>query len=482
MLLPAASGPADRTWQLLRWTLPEQVPGYDINADAPFLVADQNHTVHAFNSVYVGRDLVVVYSQWTATNGWTAPVDILLTPLKREARLMGVSLDNQNIVHLIFWGGDDLLSNIYYARAPLMKAGEAQSWSPLVIVGEHAITPSIARIIGDGQNRLYVIFSGNRDGTGVYATYSDDSGESWTEPANVYLVPDEVHWPAAFDVTLDDQGRVHAVWSIADVKGNSDAIFHSRLDLDTMVWTEPFMLAARDPGDYEADWASIVYFKGQIIVVYDDSFPATRWMRRSLDGGDTWTDPVLPFSYIGEYRHASFVVDSGGTLHMLLGNRTPQNIHGMWHSIWLGDRWSDLEPIISGPRVVAGPLSTRFDPTAPQAIISQGNVLLVTWSQDPGAGRNGVWSSFTRLNTPELPVVALTAPVEPTPDPQTAQTGFETIVSTQSPPLPMSLAQAHDSKADLPNPALIVMAGFFPALALILGAVAVNRLFFSSRR
>jgi hypothetical protein len=63
------------------------------------------------------------------------------------------------------------------------------------------------------------------------------------------------------------------------------------------------------------------------------------------------------------------------------------------------DRWSDPGAILTGP-------NTNL--TKPEAIISQGNVLLATWlyeRRDPA----GVWYSYAKLDAPELPVVPLPA-------------------------------------------------------------------------
>jgi hypothetical protein len=54
-----------------------------------------------------------------------------------------------------------------------------------------------------------------------------------------------------------------------------------------------------------------------------------------------------------------------------------------------------------------------FDPFEARAVVSQGNVLLVTWRSDPGLMGNGVWYSEKVLDAPELPL-AMPGTVLPT--------------------------------------------------------------------
>ncbi|GAG99578.1 unnamed protein product, partial [marine sediment metagenome] len=83
------------------------------------------------------------------------------------------------------------------------------------------------------------------------------------------------------------------------------------------------------------------------------------------------------------------------------GNRQP---HGMWHSVWEGGYWS--RPIA----IAIGEVSADWDPNFAHAVLSQGNVLLVTWMNDWGNMKppsGATWYSYTVLDSPELPVVPL---------------------------------------------------------------------------
>ena len=76
------------------WPAQQRIPDFHPETNTPILVADQNRTVHAFSSQWLDDDednavRAIAYNQWTLEGGWTPPVDILLSPLKDDARLTG---------------------------------------------------------------------------------------------------------------------------------------------------------------------------------------------------------------------------------------------------------------------------------------------------------------------------------------------------------------------------------------------------------
>src|SRR5262245_18476407 len=90
------------------WSRPEQIPGYDRLARPPFLVADQNHVVHAFscetNRLVRGA---IYYRRWTLESGWSLPVDIILPGVGASMQtIQSVHLDQAGRLHLIYYVGD----------------------------------------------------------------------------------------------------------------------------------------------------------------------------------------------------------------------------------------------------------------------------------------------------------------------------------------------------------------------------------------
>ena len=239
----------------------------------------------------------------------------------------------------------------------------------------------------------------------------------------------------------------------------------------TRAWSQPFTIARRDAGDYKAAWPTIIVYDNSLMVIYQDSNPATRWMRQSMDWGQTWTDPIRPWQLIGEYSQVDLLVDSLDRLHVVLGYRNGECCHGMWHGVWDGDQWGPLEPIVMGPK------TPQFDPSAPQSIMSQGNVILATWWTDTGGGpRNGAWYSYTVLDAPELPHVALptAGPASlniqtPTPIYLPSDVPQPTLTATLEPLSTLGAGYTNPPPGD--NPGMPVIIGIIPVALFVIGAI-----------
>jgi hypothetical protein len=401
------------------WSPQQRIPGYADETLPPYLVADQNRTVHAFTSQWVGvanPQLAVVYNQWTFDAGWTPVVDILLSPLE-QARVMGVFLDPNDIMHLIFFGGDDRLAHIYYTRAPAVEAGRATSWDEPQLIGREANTPNSASLAGDKNGNLVVLYSGKTTGNGVYSIYSSDSGNNWSESTLIYQTNADELKPFGIKSYMGQANHLHAVWNVVDPNGQNQSGHYTRLDTVVWKWVEPveFDQGIGIDRGMGISIPVVIEHDGEVLIMYNNGIPPTGvppgfWLRKSGDFGDTWSMPVRPFpKHVGRNGAVSFVVDSNNDLHVFFGERTILNessaIHGMWHSIRQNNTWLDPVPVVSGPPILGG--SKGFDPTAPQAVISQGNKLFVTWYTDPGNAKNGVWYSHAVINAPELPVIPL---------------------------------------------------------------------------
>ncbi len=465
---PAAAGTPTPTPSPLRWFPQRHIPGIADDANPPILVADQNRTVHAFFSQWNGGELAVFYNQWTLNGNWSRPIDILLSPNSHQAIVLGALLDDQGIMHVAFFGGTAERAEIYYSYAPATEAGRASAWAAPQMVGAHAISPVAGMLTGDGKGNLYILYDGGLDGNGLYFVASHDGGTTWTDPESVFLTGSASLWISPIYGTLDSQGRLHVVWTTVNKVGNGKAVYYARLEADHKTWSAPLALQTIKGNDYETDWTGIVSYNNELMVMYNYGFPPQRWMRRSSDGGRIWSAPVVAFASKGEYGLPVFLIDSSNTLRVVLGNRTmDEALHGMWYSTWRGDHWDALAPIVSGPR------TADFDPSRPQAIVGQGNVLLVTWRNDPGAENNsvGIWYSFAKTDAPELPAQPLPT-VMPTP---VAATATATLpASTTTPPRPTITTQILSTPPPLPavsNPMTTLLIAVVPVVLLVSGVV-----------
>ena len=439
----------------VEWASPQQIPGYANFTKPPYLIADQNYTVHAFTSQWVGKgsQYAVVYNQWSLEKGWTDPNDILLSPIE-QARVKGAVLDDTGIMHVLFFGGDDMAANIYYSQALAVDAANATAWLSPVKIGFRAITPDEASLAGDGKSRLVVVYSGNMEGIGLYTVQSEDKGLTWTEPVPLTFTYSDTLLPSALKTYSDKAGNIHAVWTISNLTtGNGVAIYYAKLPAGKTEWTDPIALA--EVTAFEVDTASIIEYNDALFVIYHNDSPTTRWMRRSFDGGKTWNSPVRLFPHVGSNGPASLVIDSSNTLHMFFGNRVGDHPadYGMWHSVWNGDRWLSPEAIVVKKRVIDDVGGNGFDPSFAHAVVSQGNTLLVTWITDPAAGPNGVWYSYATLpEAPELPAIPLPVPPTATPIPTQTPTPLPSPTPSPTPRQILSNAEIASAEKPISNP------------------------------
>jgi len=461
--------------QSFQWSPAQIIPGYSLDDKPPILVADQNRTVHAFTSEWLSLDGAasvkgIIYNQWSLEGGWTNPIDILLSPFK-EARVTDAYLDQEGFINVVFFGGDSTAADIYYSKAPLGEASNARSWSVPTIIGEKAGNPESAVFAEDDKGYLHVIYSGRQYGNGVYVVSSMDSGETWSESIPIFLTNDDAPYISLLHAIHGDSGWLHVIWNVFTVGGQGRGVYYSRSE-DGDKWSEPALLAYT-PDGLGTSSVTIIEHEKTLFAIY--ILPPKITMRRSTDNGETWQDPVIIFPrHVGVNGSPSPVVDSSGNLHLFFGQRISgsPDIHGMWHSIWVNDRWTEPEAVVKGPRVADNVGESSFDPVSPHAVVSQGNVLLVTWSQDPGLEikPNGVWYSYQVLDTPELPLEPLQAlpQVMSTAEPSILPTSFSLDESTHS--LPTALQ-------DQPNTSYtpLYFVGFSIVVFLVLLARTVVR-------
>lgn len=397
------------------WTPQALIPQYSPLAMPPTLVQDGSGVVHAFTSMPMSEDeedplskeVAIYYRQWTLEGGWTEPVDILLAPVKLQARFKGVYLDPQGTFHLVFYAGDEWESNIYYSSAPVQLAGNAHAWSTPVPIGPLPITPDVAGIVGDADGNLVVVYAGNLgEGNSLYAVTSPDSGATWTEPLLIYSTYSSKIKPFDFQMRLGASGVLHVVWNVTDQRGQNVDGFYMRLaDIKSENWSVPISIDT--PAGLGVAIPAVIEHDGRVFLVYNNGHEgvalAMQWFRMSDDLGATWSQPIAPWTtHIGRNGAIEFLVDSSNRLHVFFGQRIPLggdefDAHGMWESIWSGTNWESLTPVVSGLR------ADNFGPYDARGVVNLGNTVLLTWRTDPGFPQQSTWYSVSVLDSPALP-------------------------------------------------------------------------------
>ena len=452
-----------------QWSPQKRIPGIYAQQRQLVLVADQNRTVHAFNHQKIEDVEAIVYLQWSLEQGWTTPIDILVPPSSSSIQIMDAFLDQAGVMHIVF----EMDGGIYYSRAMALNAGQASAWSVPELIGEQAKSPFNAALVGDDRGNLILTYSGKRDGNGVYVVYSNDGGNTWSSANPIFLTYDDKVVVVDTQAILNQSGRLHAVWDIVNESGHGEGGYYANLDVERERWSEPLDLDVTE--GLGIRFPSLVEYDGEIFVSYYNGRANANWWRRSNDGGQTWSEPVrVSPRHVGLNGPISFVVDNNNILHMFFGQRINDLNHGMWHSIWQGYGWTDPEAVVSGP--MSQVPGKEFDPHSASAVVSQGNVILVTWTTDAQVMVDDVWYSYIILDAPELPVVALPTPTGPTPVP--APTATPSLIKPTPSPTRHVLTnyQNTDTAGGTSNPATPIIAGIVPVVFLISVFIVVYRL------
>ena len=295
--------------------------------------------------------------------------------------------------------------SIYYSNAPIAEAGNANVWSSPILVAENAQDPENGAFYTEDQNTLVILFAGRSQGYGLYSTSSKDSGVSWSKPVLLLKSHDSNLFIHNLKIYKSASGWLHAIWNEVTTGGQGRGIYYSRKKIDDLKWIFPVKLAEAETG-YGTNTPAIFEYHGTVLAFYNLGGVI---FQRSSDGEKDWTPPVQLFTrHVGVNGSLSLVVDGNDELHIFFGQRISgsPDIHGMWHSIFSATGWSEPEAVVSGPQINDHEGNKAFDPYEARAVVSQGNVLLVTWRSDPGLMGNGVWYSEEVIDAPELPLVS----------------------------------------------------------------------------
>lgn len=365
-------------------------PGY--TSVDPLLLASPDGSVHLFwaERIYGEPDAVpnvpdaLVYASWNGAS-WSQPIDIFLSPRERfNKRINGIRgiLDHDGNIHLIWIGPDNLF---FYSSAHSTEASMASAWrKPLVLANDQSGTQYSVDITHSGSQTLHIVYGQeNLEGPAsrsVRYIRSDDGGLTWSLPRDIYLFPQLDRGPSNVRIVADEAyggQRLYATWTEWDGTGNGQAIYFARSLDGGDTWEDPVVLDRRVGGEYERDWVTLaVLGEDELIVFWEGGWRAYRQAQYSYDGGESWTEPIDTLDWlIADNGFAEFLRDSTGRLHLFVfqrvreGNDDKGNIEGLWHTTLDGKQdWRE-------PQLVGNPSNGNFVSVA----ISGGNELFASW-------------------------------------------------------------------------------------------------------
>ena len=248
------------------------------------------------------------------SDGPITPVDIQVGRFS-EFR---ATADSSGSLHILLHGvGNSLL----LSSAPADKAGSASAWTPAVQIEEAPISSDLS---ADDRGRLHLCFANGQD---LRYSVSEDGGLHWSESTVIAQMREDDGLAVEERCDVDSEGIVHAAWSEV---------------------TQP------------------------------DFYPSIGvWYSRSLDGGETWEEPM---EVAGQhYTLPSFLADSKGLLHLIWqGDVSVGGRYYRQRSPGQEGGWSATETIVSagvgGMSGVAGMALDSLDRLHAVIAVDKGSV------------------------------------------------------------------------------------------------------------
>lgn len=455
----------------------------------PFVLADRSGTIHVvystgFESQQSGYDQVMYLSSADGVE-WTPPNDIaaLTQGPNRESEVTRpyLFLDEENVLHMTYRGLQTF--SIFYSQVPIAAAGLARSWTTRQEVGNVGYFSEVAV---DRRGTIHVIYTSNITSRQcpicyrVFYRKSPDGGQTWSEPADISRVSTGSAKP---QLMLDPDGGIHVAWesarggTLGRVESPAQLLYTSSLD-GGETWREPVLIQmpetegslrvalTRDP-------------QGRLMVI-SSAVPTNEvFYSLSNDRGQTWTLPApvaeLKASPISALDNLTVAVDGAGQVHLIC-NCSPElreGVYNLTHVTWDGTAWSEPDVI----HQYRGDL-----PEWPVATIGLGNRLSVVWFVrneaaifDSGRGQYTIWYAQRDLQAP-----ASTPIPEPTlPATATAPPAAQVLTATPRPTPTQIRLISGDIDPTLPyteqDYIMLVAISITPVLLIVAGIVIYQR-------
>lgn len=447
-------------------------------ASAPVAVLDSTGRLHVLWSTAdtAGAPGAALTYARLENGRWSTPAVVLRSPEGKSDAPALVAAEDR--LHAVWSGGAD--GRIYYSQAFARDATTSAGWSEPLALTEIAGSPSAGRdpqILTDLLGRLYVIYAVPlNEGRGIYATFSDDAGVTWSEPAVVFDAEAEGWLSVAQpSLSVDEQGNLLAVWLRLPLPGNGPAEgLYSAASVDGAFWTEPELLVE---GAMTLPQA-VATLKGQLLVIWYDAQRSTAAYRLSSDGGVTWSLTSQVPGLRALQGAPAVAADGAGSIHLaaLVADSTTPGALTLAHLLWDGERWTAEPALDLGRELQPAPGSAAKPALAASAPLGRLEVLFVAQTANTSVSAGA--TTWSLLHTSRaLPVAASAAlpqfaRVTPTPAPAATPTPTPTPRPQVNPDAPQVGAPVLEAgPLSLP---LIALVGITLALLLVVGLVVVQ--------
>jgi hypothetical protein len=457
------------------WSQPYRLSSEAGRASEGYCVADQYGYVHCFwtETLYADQRTIIQYARFDGET-WSTPNAIYVAG--SDINNVSPVVDQNGTLHIAWTEG--LTGPAYYTHAPAHNAVSAQSWTPPLRID---IPGRTLRLRVDSKGIFHILYINQIEEPGVFYVRSADQGATWSQP--IWLDSDilPAHVPANLNFDLDETGGLHAVWFYGALEqdGTPDWVRYANSLDGGETWSSPILIDQyEEGGQHDLTVAGpVMIVQGHAVhVVWAAGEQAYRHHRYSSDAGQTWSAPEQIFGNLNGQAGDGLAVDAAGRIHFFAQIRYPQ---GIYHAHWDQGHWtlpSLIYLILQGdiPGEVMGDRIHAHD-TFP--VVRAGNQLVLTFADghaDPNRRLFAMQRTFDDIAPLEIvptPLPSATLAPEPgsTPKRPTAT------------PQPLFDSAGGQPMGKVPGSALDIQVAILPVLLLLVGTV-VTKLLFRFRR
>jgi hypothetical protein len=231
---------------------------------------------------------------------------------------------------------------IYFSQVKSSQAVLTASWSKPQLLPSPQQAGSHPDILVDPNGRIYVVYSiPLNENRGVYLTYSDDQGSTWS---SAVLAFDAVAagWAMVDNprLAMTGTGDLHLIFTRYSLPSGTGSLglYYAQSGDGGQSWS-----AAAGVVEKPVVWSELIAFgQGTVHRLWQElsSGRATLWHEASTDNGATWTR-TAPASIFGETVGTPGVTwDPAGQLQLLQMVSRGNTSYVLQHWMWNGSTWS----------------------------------------------------------------------------------------------------------------------------------------------
>jgi hypothetical protein len=499
IVLGCDTGPGDDIWalsvaleSLVGEIAPEATPVWQrprtvsqpMESDSLQLLADADGWLHAMwvqTTSGVSSQKAVHYSRWDGI-GWSQPKAVLLSPEGEDTIQPSITLSPDDKIMAVWTNGEP--GSVYFSQADLARASIGSEWSSPMTLPMPRPAASAPEISVSRDGVIYVAYVlPLNEGRGVYLTRSEDGGESWSGPQQVFdgVAAD---WAMVDSPRLaaGDNGTVHLMWLRSSSPPASEplSLYYGRSVDGGVSWPE-FSQVTQSP----SGWSDVLTSGGLAVHRFWLAENDDPWHQASSDGGASWGQPQRVSSSGEELPLAASVLDGAGRpwLLQVAGTRTeagairPPFELRSWVNV--DGRWMTAEGLKLG-----GSEIDEFDAATTGG--GDMDVVFSAFASGIGAQQEGqtIYHSSRHLDLPQAQPTALPT-LTPTPRPAATSTPTPAPMPTATTSFPTEADQegVFTLPANMSNPVIGPLLGAIPAAIVVLIAFFVGvRLLRGDRR